>query len=87
MKEASADKQLLKCEIPFKHSFQATGIPFIFKMRLIFEIIFLIYLSYEQAPKSRQSILLNNDGPVMPAGTLAGLELRYFSSKLHWRRQ
>ena len=44
-------------------------------MRFIFAIIFLIYLSYEQAPKSRQSILLNNDGSVMPAGTLAGLEV------------
>ena len=44
-------------------------------MRFIFAIIFLIYLSYEQAPKSRQSILLNNDGSVMPARTLAGLEV------------
>lgn len=43
-------------------------------MRFIFTIIFLIYLSYEQAPKSRHTILQINDGQVMAPGTLANLE-------------
>lgn len=44
------------------------------KMKFIIPIIFIISFSFE-APKSRQSILLTNDGQVMPVGTLATLEI------------
>ena len=44
-------------------------------MRFIIPIFFLIYVSFEQAPKSRQSILMPNDGHVMPPGALADLDV------------
>ena len=43
-------------------------------MKLIL-IFFLIYVSIEQAPKSRQSILMHNEGHVMPPGALADMDI------------
>ena len=42
-------------------------------MKFIIPIIFISF-SFE-APKSRPSILLTNDGQVMPVGTLTALEI------------
>ena len=44
-------------------------------MRFIIPIFFLIYVSFEQVPKLRQSILMHNEDHVMPPGALTDMDI------------